>query len=88
MADVLGDQIEDWFGKAWADYFAKCGAATHMVADALSESARRALQVHERTLQYVAWARLNVVVAQAWGLGAPPVQATSRVSASRRCVAR
>ena len=46
---AAGSSIEDWLGNAWADFFAKCGAASHMVAETVGESVRLALAEHKKT---------------------------------------
>ncbi|CAK0844218.1 unnamed protein product [Prorocentrum cordatum] len=83
-------ELRDWLGNGWADYFARCGAASHALAGSVAEAVTAALKQHRKVLQFVPWAVLQVVVREQWGCdvevsGPPCEQVLAYCASLGRC---
>eukprot|EP00959_Pyramimonas_sp_CCMP1952_P348313 7296235-Pyramimonas_sp.AAC.1 len=54
-------ELRNWLGDGWADYFARCGAAFDALVGSVAEAATAALKQHRKVPQFISWAAL-----QAW----------------------
>eukprot|EP00959_Pyramimonas_sp_CCMP1952_P163839 3425411-Pyramimonas_sp.AAC.1 len=60
-------ELRDWLGNGRANYFARCGAASHALAGSVAEAVTAALKQRRKVLQFISWAALQVVVRKQWG---------------------
>ncbi|CAK0896308.1 unnamed protein product [Prorocentrum cordatum] len=70
LEELMGtepQELRDWLGIGWADYFARCGAASHALAGSVVEAVTAALKQHRKVLEFISWAALQVVARKQWG---------------------
>eukprot|EP00959_Pyramimonas_sp_CCMP1952_P028180 591518-Pyramimonas_sp.AAC.1 len=85
--DTGPQELRNWPGNGWADYLARCGAASHALAGSAAEAATAALKQHRKVMQIISWAALQAVAREQWGCDVevprPPCEQARPVAAAR-----